>query len=163
MGRRRIGILRSVLSARMPIRRLTLPAAAALCVLALHALGGGAPPASGAASVPADCTGARWVASWVASPSDAAGGGFEAQTLRTIVTPHLGGGLLRLRLSNRFGTQSVTFDRVTIGRRLAGAAVVAATLRPVTFGGSPAVSVPGGQEAISDPVALTFNAFDDLA
>ncbi|WP_259316035.1 GDSL-type esterase/lipase family protein [Capillimicrobium parvum] len=147
----------------MPPRRLLLLAAAALAVVALRALDAGAAPASGAAAVPAACTGARWVASWLASPSDAAGGAFKAQTLRTIVTPHLGGGVLRLRLSNRFGTQSVTFDRVTVGRRLAGAAVVPGTLRTVTFGGSPSVSVSGGQEAVSDPVALTFNAFDDLA
>ncbi|HET6548796.1 MAG TPA: GDSL-type esterase/lipase family protein [Solirubrobacter sp.] len=141
----------------MPLRRPLLVAAAATAAVLLHAL------SATAAGVPPACRGDGWVASWLASPSDAARGGFERQTLRTIVTPHLGGRVLRLHLSNRYGEQTVTFDRVTIGRRVGGAAVARGTLRAVTFGGSPSVSVPGGQEAVSDPVRLTFNAFDDLA
>lgn len=149
-------MLLAVLCAGMPVRRLGLIAAAALAAVLLHALGA-------AASTPAACTGDRWVASWLASPSDAARGSLQRQTVRTIVTPHLGGRVLRLHLSNRYGTQAVTFDRVTIARRVAGAQIDPRTLREVTFGRSASVSVPGGQEAVSDPVTLPFNAFDDLA
>jgi lysophospholipase L1-like esterase len=140
----------------MPAVRLLSLALVALVPAALHALPGGARAATA-------CTGEHWVAGWLASPSDAATGGFENQTLRAIVTPHLGATQARVRLSNRFGTQSVTFDRVVAARRLAGAAVVAGTSAPVTFAGATSVAVPAGQEVVSDPVAISFNAFDDLA
>lgn len=144
----------------MPLSRLPALALAALTIAALHAL-----PASARApaATPARCTGTHWVASWAASPSDAATGGFEGQTLREIVTPRLGGTRARLRLSNRFGTQPVTFDRVVLARRALGAAVVPGSSTPVTFGGASAVSVPAGGEAVSDPIPIAFNAFEDLA
>lgn len=137
----------------MPPSRLAALALAALLGLAL------APGAAPAATCPAR----HWVASWLASPSDAATGGFHDQTLRTIVTPHLGGSELRLHLSNRFGAEPVTFDAVVIARRLDGAAVVPGTGTPVTFGGARSVTVPAGGEAVSDPAGLRFGAFDDLA
>jgi lysophospholipase L1-like esterase len=116
-----------------------------------------------AAAAAADCTTPRWIPTWSTSPTDAAAGGFQGQTLREILTPHAAGAQVRLHLSNRFGTQSVTFDHVTIGRRAAGAAVVASTLREVTFSGRRAVAVAPGEEAVSDPVALRVAPFSQLA
>jgi lysophospholipase L1-like esterase len=111
-----------------------------------------------------------WVASWTASPTDSVtpvdAAGFPVpevlanQTLRMIVTPHLGGTVLRLHLSNRFGHAPVTFGHVTVGIEGNGAI---SDLSPVTFGGRPQVSVPVGQDVVSDPVALTFTAFTPLA
>jgi lysophospholipase L1-like esterase len=115
-----------------------------------------------AAARAADCTTPRWIPSWSTSMSDAATGGFDGQTVREIITPHVAGTSVRLHLSNRFGAQSVTFDHVTLGRRLAGAAVIASTLRPVTFGGEVSVAVAPGTEAISDPIAIRFSAFQQL-
>jgi lysophospholipase L1-like esterase len=116
-----------------------------------------------AAARGADCTTLRWIPSFSTPMSDAATGGFDGQTLREVVTPHLAGRSVRLHLSNRFGTQSVTFDRVTLARRASGAAVVASTLRGVTFGGQTSVAVAPGSEAVSDPVAITFAAFQQLS
>ncbi|HEY0805119.1 MAG TPA: SGNH/GDSL hydrolase family protein, partial [Pseudonocardiaceae bacterium] len=45
------------------------------------------------------------------------------QSLRMVVTPHLGGSSLRIHLSNRFGSSAVTFGRVTVGRQTSGQAV----------------------------------------
>ena len=59
-----------------------------------------APAGSGAVSCPS-----HWVGSWSASPSDAStlSPTLVDQTLRMIVAPHLGGSILRVHLSNRFG------------------------------------------------------------
>jgi lysophospholipase L1-like esterase len=115
-----------------------------------------------AAARAADCTTLRWIPAWSTSMSDAATGGFERQTVREILTPHLAGRTVRLHLSNRFGAQSVTFDHVTLARRAAGPAVIASTLREVTFAGRPSVAIAPGTEAISDPVPLRFAAFQQL-
>lgn len=116
-------------------------------------------------------SGGHWVGSWTASPTDAVtpvdGAGlpvpsaFADQSLRMIVTPHLGGPVLRVRLTNRFGTSAVRFGRVTAG--LQTDARAAGQVTPVTFGGQREVTVPAGQDAVSDPVPLRFGAFTPLA
>jgi lysophospholipase L1-like esterase len=83
------------------------------------------------------------------------------QSLRMVVTPHLGGSLLRIHLSNRFGTTAVTFGRVTVGRQTNGSA--AAAIAPVLFGGAASVTVPAGADVVSDPVSVSFAAFEPLA
>lgn len=112
----------------------------------------------------------HWVASWTASPSDS-GTPFDAaglpvpqvladQTVRMIVTPHLAGSVLRIHLSNRFGTAPAQFGQVTVG--LDGDGSVS-DLTPVTFDGQSHVSVPKGDDVVSDPVDLSFTAFSPLA
>ena len=72
------------------------------------------------------------------------------QTLRMVITPHLGGSTLRLHLSNRFGQAPAQFDHVTIGLSADG---TDSNILPVTFDGSQSVSIPAGMDAVSDPVA----------
>lgn len=107
----------------------------------------------------------HWVGSWIASPSDGGSPGSELadQTLRMVIPSHLSGQTLRLRLSNRFGSQPVTLGPVTIGIRGAGAAIVPGSLRPVTFAGARTVTIAPGRDVISDRVSLRFAAFQDLA
>jgi lysophospholipase L1-like esterase len=83
------------------------------------------------------------------------------QSLRMVVTPHLGGSSLRIHLSNRFGDAAVAFGRVTVGRQATGAAVAA--VAQVPFGGASSVTIPAGEDVVSDPVALTFATFEPLA
>ncbi|OLT32590.1 GDSL family lipase [Actinomadura sp. CNU-125] len=114
---------------------------------------------------------ARWVASWTASPTDgvvpfdaslgAVPTTLDDQTVRMVITPHLGGSSVRLRLSNRFGRGPLTFGRVTIAPQARGAATGAQV--PVTFGGSASVTVPAGEDVVSDAAPLTFGAFVPLA
>lgn len=125
------------------------------------------PSATSVASAPAD---QHWVATWTASPTDSAvpidASGLPVpemltdQTLRMIVTPHAAGSVLRIHLSNRFGEQPTTFGHVTIG--IAGTNAVSA-VTPVTFDGEEAVTVPAGDDVMSDPVSLQFAAFTKLA
>ncbi len=126
-------------------------------------------PATGAATTSSP-GGDHWVASWTASPTDAVtpvdAAGLPVpevlvnQTIRMIITPHLGGSVLRIHLSNRFGYAPAQFGQVTIG--IAGSNG-GSNLTPVTFGGKTQVSIPLGNDVVSDPVHLTFAAFTPLS
>ncbi len=80
-----------------------------------------------------------------------------------IIAPHLGGQTLRIHLSNRFGSAPVTLGPVSLGIVDSGPALVAGSLRSVTLGGSQTVTIAPGADVVSDPVSLSFSAFQDLA
>jgi lysophospholipase L1-like esterase len=111
---------------------------------------------------PKACTD-HWVGSWGASPSGVSvTQRFSHQTLRMIIAPHLGGGTLRVHLTNRYGPAPVELGPVTVGLSGPGPSLVTGSERPVTFGGRPTVAIPAGAGAVSDPVTLSFGAFRDL-
>ncbi len=122
-------------------------------------------------SVP-NCPASRWLESWYAAPSDEVSvvdarrktfvHGLD-QTLRVIITPHYGGSLIRVRLSNVFGSSPSTLAEISIAHSQGGAALVAGSSRPVLFGGRASVTIPPGGEVISDPVRFSFAAFQNLA
>ena len=87
----------------------------------------------------------------------------EDQTLRLVVNPTAGGSVVRVRLSNRFGSSPLRLGGVTIARRASGAAVVRGTLRRLTFGGRRRPTIAPGATAASDAVRLRVPAFRDLA
>jgi lysophospholipase L1-like esterase len=144
-------------------------AAAALTGVALL------PAASAAAAGTGNGAAATWVSSWAASPmaatppslafipGDVSSAGFTDQTVRNIVWTSVGGQAARVRLSNTFGTQAVTFDQVDVGVSAGGASIVAGTNHLVTFGGSKPVTIAPGAEVISDPLPMTVPAETDLA
>ncbi|HEY2520205.1 MAG TPA: SGNH/GDSL hydrolase family protein [Streptosporangiaceae bacterium] len=116
----------------------------------------------------------RWVSTWAASPqpatppsltsaSDFSSAGFSDQTIRNVVWTSAAGRSARIRLSNVFGTQPVTFRQVDLGRSAGGAAVAAGTGHRVTFGGRASVTIRPGAEVVSDPVALSVPAETSLA
>jgi len=61
-----------------------------------------------------------------------------------------------VRFSNALGTKPVTFDTVYLGLHHTSSALVNGTNRPLTFGGKRSVTVPAGDSAWSDAVALPF-------
>ncbi len=111
----------------------------------------------------ASCGSTHWVAAWTADPSGALGPGSSDQTLRIVLTPHIGGGEIRVHLSNRFGQKPVSVNHASIGLRQSGASLVPGSAQLLTFGGQPGVIIPVGGEAISDPAPLSFGPFQDLA
>ncbi len=131
-------------------------AAIVLAAIALAALG------TERADAASGCLGKHWVGVWAASPSDALGASFVDQTLRLVVNPTLGGARVRVRLSNRYGSQPVTFGAATIARRASGADAEPGTIRGLRFARKRPVTVDPGGEAVSDPVRLRFDAFQDL-
>ena len=110
----------------------------------------------------AACGEPHWVGAWAAAPGFA-GQGFADQTLRLIVTPHIGGRTVRVRLTNRFGSSALRLDKVAIGRRRSGASIAPGSNRKVTFDGKRFVVIPRGKDGISDRVRLGFRGFGDLA
>ena len=141
-------------------RRVALTGSIVVALAAVAIVRAVAPTDSRAASC-----GPHWVGSWAASPSDVSllQPTLVGQTVRMIVAPHLGGDTLRVHLSNRFGALPVTFGPVTVGIQSSGASLVPGSERSVTFNGQTFVTIPAGGDVVSNPVTLSFAAFQDLA
>ncbi len=114
----------------------------------------------------------KWVTAWAASaqgpypvgnPSaqpdlrfafPSAQTGARDQTFRLIVLPDLWGREARLRFSNVYGTRPLTLDSVYAGLHWTGGAVAPGTNRAVRFSRKESVTIPPGESAWSDAVAL---------
>jgi lysophospholipase L1-like esterase len=154
----------------MPIRTSHRSIWSTLIVAALTTVALVAASAPAAAALPTGRGQDPWVGSWSTSPQPPttltaegiSAQGFNRQTLRLVVHPHLSGSPLRLRLSNAFGRNTLTLGPVYVGVRQLGAAVLPGTNRVVTFGGNRTVLIAAGAEVLSDPVALAVRAEQDL-
>ncbi|MEE1825218.1 RICIN domain-containing protein [Streptomyces sp. BE20] len=102
------------------------------------------------------------VVTWAAS-TDRLGNAVQDRTHRLIVHTSTGGSGLRIRLSNAFGQQPVTFGAGRVGLRSSGAAVTPGRNSPLTFNGASSVTVPAGGTVYSDPLDTTVQAGSDLA
>jgi lysophospholipase L1-like esterase len=112
-----------------------------------------------------------WVASWGASqqipepqnavPPDA----LRDATVRQIFHLSLGSPVLRVHLSNAFGTEALHFTSVHVARPLSpsSSTIDIATDRPLTFAGNADVTVPPGAEFVSDPLNFPVAPLSDLA
>lgn len=115
----------------------------------------------------------RWVGTWSAPPEATApldsgfappfGAGFSDQTIRDIVHTSVAGAALRVRLTNAFGIQPVTFNAVYVGLAQTGATLVLGSNHALTFGGSASVTIPAGAEAWSDALSFQVPAEANLA
>ena len=127
-----------------------------LCVLAF----------SGAA---ADVDG-KWITAWGTGSTNITLPGYDnitafvgQVTARTVITPTASGDKMRVRLSNHFGTEPLILDTVTVAKSLGGSKIDAASVRFVTFNGSPTVTIPAGGEVYSDEVSFQVSAMQDIA
>jgi lysophospholipase L1-like esterase len=84
--------------------------------------------------------------------------GAQEQTFRVIIKPDLWENEARLRLTNLFGTQPVTFGSVTVAWQGSPGNIIPGSLRTVTFSGRTSVTIPAGQELYSDPFELVAPA-----
>jgi lysophospholipase L1-like esterase len=108
---------------------------------------------------------AHWVAAW----------GFSLQglapvtevvaneTVRMIARPTASGGFVRVRLDNTFATVPLTIGAAAIAYRNNGAQLVPGSTRPLTFGGSPSVTIAAGEGVYSDAVPFVARAWEDVA
>ena len=76
------------------------------------------------------------------------------QSFRLIIRPDLWGDRFRIRLSNVFGTQPVTFDAVYLGIHASAGHVIRGMNRPVTFGGRHTITIAPGKLEYSDGVDI---------
>jgi lysophospholipase L1-like esterase len=113
----------------------------------------------------------HWVASWGTAQMqpDAKNAlpktSWQDATLRQIVRVSLGGTLVRVRISNVFGTAPLVVDAASlaIAAGPGQAEVDPASIRPLRFNGGASVMVPAGADFVSDAVELPHAAGADLA
>ncbi len=114
----------------------------------------------------------HWIATWAASPAPqlpdaeqmrAAKLEFENQTLREVVHVSLGGGEVRVRLSNAYGNQPVELAAVHIALAGQKSQVTAGSDRALTFSGRTSVMIPANALVLSDPVKLDVPAESNVA
>jgi lysophospholipase L1-like esterase len=112
-----------------------------------------------------------WVASWGASqqipePQNAmASEDLRDATVRQIFHLSMGGAMLRVHLSNAFGTEALHFTSVHVARPVSSSspAIDPATDRALTFAGSDDVTVPAGAEFVSDALNYQVAALSNLS
>ncbi len=75
----------------------------------------------------------------------------------------MGGTLVRVRLSNAYGTGTLAIGAARVALRSTGASIAAGSDRVLTFNGSPSTKIPPGACAVSDPVKLRVPDLGDLA
>ncbi|MFI6011669.1 SGNH/GDSL hydrolase family protein [Streptomyces sp. NPDC051243] len=111
-----------------------------------------------------------FTASWIASPQLPSEGftpnwsreGFWRQSLRQVVRLSAGGGRVRVRLSNAYGTSPVRVAGGSVGRTAAGAGVEPGSLTRLTFGGAGETAMPARGEVVSDDVPLAVAAGESV-
>lgn len=158
-------------SARGPSRRSIGRAAAAVAVTPVLAgtwQARTASAASAAAGAEAGAGGRGWTGTWAAAETTVPASddtAFADQTLRQVVHTSTGGRALRIRLTNRYGTEPLVVGEVRVGRAVPGdsTAVVPGTDRAARFRGRTSVTLPPGTRRWSDPVPLAVPAAADLA
>lgn len=108
-------------------------------------------------------TWASWTSAWQAPQGDAfLSVPLHASTIRQVVTPRGGGDLVRIRLSNLYGTQAIKIGASSIGVS-AGQADLSAAPFGLTFDGAREVELAPGQSRYSDPVAMQVSPMQRLA
>lgn len=125
--------------------------------------GGPTPKVNSKASVAAAVPAGKWVDSWAASFLSTTVNGatqsapsFNKQTFRLNVFSKLGGTQVRVKLTNKFATNTLTVGAAHVALRSANNSIVASSDRAVTFNGQAGVTLAPGVEIWSDPVTLTI-------
>src|SRR5215469_16925164 len=112
-----------------------------------------------------------WIVSWAASqqipephnalsPDD-----LRDATVRQIFHLSVGGPVLRVHLSNAFGTEALHITSVHVAHPVSpsSSAIDPTTDRGLNFAGHPDVAIPPGAEFVSDPLDYAVAPLSDLA
>ncbi len=84
------------------------------------------------------------------------------QTVRMIVHTSIGGGRVRVTLSNAYGTGPLTIGAAHIALHAKGSAIIPESDRGLTFSGTQTFTIPPGALIVSDPVDLQVPKHGDL-
>jgi hypothetical protein len=108
---------------------------------------------------------ARWVAAWGFSIQGLAPATtiVANETVRMIARPTISGGFVRVLLENTFATVPLTIGSASIGYRNNGAQLVPESSHPLTFSGSPSVTIPAGASVYTDALPFVARAWEDVA
>lgn len=124
-----------------------------------------------ALAVCATANAAEWVQTWGAAPLPpaAAQGPFPAtqsfsnQTIRQTVRVSVGGGRVRLRLTNEYGTKPLVVGAARIALSDDKGNIRPGTDKPVLFDGRPGATIPAGAPFLSDPIDLKVEGLTSLS
>jgi hypothetical protein len=106
----------------------------------------------------------HWVGTWAMAPAPSeAGITISDQTVRMHPRVSLGGDTIRVRLSNAYGTAPLAVGAAYVGLRDQGPAMVSSSVRPLTCGGSPTMTITAGALGISDAIQIEMPPLADLA
>lgn len=86
-------------------------------------------------------------------------------TIRTVITPTIGGTKIRLKFSNLFGPKAITINETTVAQTGATDDVIdESTVTQVTFnGGYKYVTIEPGSEVYSDPINFATTALKKIS
>ncbi|WP_254434192.1 SGNH/GDSL hydrolase family protein [Halobacillus sp. Marseille-Q1614] len=109
-----------------------------------------------------------WVGAWAASmqapfEDGVSHKGFKDQTVRMVVHPQMDGDQMRIRLSNAFGEEPLTIEKVHAAVSKGGAEIDPDTDQKITFDGKEKVTIPPGEKKFSDPIPLKVKSEKELA
>lgn len=128
-----------------------------LSLLSLIAIGGCAtnPPGQKSAEP-------GWYSAWAMSHNARVVANMSGRTVRQILVPSIAGDSVRVKIENTMGEAPVIFSGASIGITAQGAAIREGTIKRLTFGGQPGITLAPGAGAYSDPVSLKFAALQQL-
>jgi len=109
-----------------------------------------------------------WVGVWTASmqapfEDGISQKGFENQTIRMVLHPHVDGNKIRLRLSNIFSEEPLAIEEVHVAISQKGSEIDPDTDQQVTFNGKSTLSIPPGERKFSDSISLELSGDKALA
>ncbi len=114
-----------------------------------------------------------WIPTWTASPQPRWDGDFALptnlpyhfwnQTVRQVARVSIGGGRVRVLLSNEYGDRPLKIGAARIALAAPDGAIVPGSDRVLRFGGRESAAVPAGAPMLSDPVALEVPALARVA
>ncbi|HTW45201.1 MAG TPA: SGNH/GDSL hydrolase family protein [Acidobacteriaceae bacterium] len=109
----------------------------------------------------------QWVGTWAASPMPVENGSsripLSDTTLREIAHVSIGGSVVRVRFTNRYGTDPLTIRDAHIALSAGESSIQKETDHALTFDGSDTVRIPAGAVMYSDPVHLDVPALSNVA
>ncbi|MDQ6434219.1 SGNH/GDSL hydrolase family protein [Mesorhizobium sp. LHD-90] len=114
-----------------------------------------------------------WIATWTASAQPAWEADFAVplgmpanlwnHTIRQVARTSIGGGKVRVVVSNEYGKLPLKIGAAHIGVTKDGAAIQPGSGKALTFSGSPSITIPPGAPVISDPVDLKVAPLSELS
>jgi lysophospholipase L1-like esterase len=109
----------------------------------------------------------NWTATWATAsktitPFDGPLPTINDITIRQIVRISEGGRMVRVSLTNEFGTAPLNVGEARVAVRASGSAIDALTDAALTFSGSPGIAIAPGGRAVSDPIAMNVADLSDL-
>ena len=117
----------------------------------------------------ATCLAATWVGTWGAAPlppTPAMGPfpgtpSFSNVTIRQVARVSVGGGRVRIRLTNEYGTKPLVVGKASIAVANSAGEIQPGTEHALTFDGKPGATIPAGAEVLDLGDATLLPGFID--